>query len=242
MNSIIITGASSGIGRVVAEKFLTEGWHVGLIARRADALHDVANGHANATVLPCDVTQPDAVTEAFASFNRTTPHLDVLFNNAGIFTPAAPIDEIPVQDWLDAVNVNLTGMFLCAQAAFGQMRMQSPQGGRIINNGSVSAHTPRAGSVTYTTTKHGVTGLTKTLALDGRAFNIACGQIDIGNAESPMINALAERAKADGTPPPPMIEARHVADAIWTMANLPLGANTLFQTLMATQMPFVGRG
>ncbi|MBU2991798.1 SDR family oxidoreductase [Octadecabacter sp. 1_MG-2023] len=242
MKSIIITGASSGIGRTVAEKFLAEGWTVGLIARREQALRDVAGDHANAHVLPCDVTDADAVEQAFASFAKASPQLDVLFNNAGIFTDPAPIDEIPVQDWLDAVNVNLTGMFLCARAAFGAMRHQSSQGGRIINNGSVSAHTPREGSVTYTTTKHGVSGLTKTLALDGRPFDIACGQIDIGNAESPMINAIAERNADAGLSPPPMIEASLVADAIWTMANLPLTANTLFQTLMATQMPFVGRG
>jgi NAD(P)-dependent dehydrogenase (short-subunit alcohol dehydrogenase family) len=168
--------------------------------------------------------------------------VDVLFNNAGIFTAAAPIDEVLVQDWLDAVNVNLTGMFLCARAAFGKMRHQSPQGGRIINNGSVSAHVPRDGSVTYTTTKHGVTGLTKSLALDGRAFNIACGQIDIGNAQSPIIDALALRNIAQGEAPPPTIEVNHVTDAVWHMACLPLHANTLFQTIMATQMPYVGRG
>ena len=171
----------------MAEKFLIEGWAVGLIARREDALTDVAKGHANAHVLPCDVTDP----VAFAAFSAAMGRVDVLFNNAGIFTAAAPIDEVLVQDWLDAVNVNLTGMFLCARAAFGKTRHQSPQGGRIINNGSVLAHVPRDGSVTYTTTKHGVTGLTKSLALDGRAFNIACGQIDIGNAQCPIIDALA---------------------------------------------------
>lgn len=242
MKSIIITGASSGIGRAVAQKFLSEGWTVGLIARREGALHALAENQPNAHVLLCDVTNADAVEQAFKTFSAKTPHLNVLFNNAGIFTPAAPIDEVPVQDWLDAVNVNLTGMFLCARAAFGQMRHQSPMGGRIINNGSISAHTPREGSVTYTTTKHGVTGLTKTLSLDGRPFNIACGQIDIGNAQSPMIDAIAERNAAEGKPPPPMIETSLVSDAIWSMANLPLNATTLFQTLMATQMPYVGRG
>ena len=238
MKTIIITGASSGIGRAVAEKFLIEGWTVGLIARREDALNDVAKGHANALVLPCDVTDPVAVDAAFAAFTAVA----VLFNNAGVFTAAAPIDEVLVQDWLDAVNVNLTGMFLCARAAFGKMRHQSPQGGRIINNGSVSAYVPRVGSVTYTTTKHGVTGLTKTLALDGRAFNIACGQIDIGNAQSPMIDALAARNIAEGNAPPPTIEVGYVSDAVWNLACLPLHANTLFQTIMATQMPYVGRG
>lgn len=242
MKTIIVTGASSGIGRAVAQKFLTEGWQVGLIARREAALRVLAEPHANAHVLPCDVTDPDAVQGAFDSFTTATGRLDVLFNNAGIFTDPAPIDEIPVQDWLNAVNVNLTGMFLCARAAFGKMRHQSPQGGRIINNGSVSAHAPRDGSVTYTATKHGVTGLTKTLALDGRPFDICCGQIDIGNAESPMMHAMAKRNKDDGLAPPPMIETEHVTGAIWHMANLPLNANTLFQTIMATQMPFVGRG
>lgn len=242
MKTIIITGASSGIGRAVAEKFLIEGWTVGLIARREDALNDVAKGHANALVLPCDVTDPVAVDAAFAAFTAVAGRVDVLFNNAGVFTAAAPIDEVLVQDWLDAVNVNLTGMFLCARAAFGKMRHQSPQGGRIINNGSVSAYVPRVGSVTYTTTKHGVTGLTKTLALDGRAFNIACGQIDIGNAQSPMIDALAARNIAEGNAPSPTIEVGYVSDAVWNLACLPLHANTLFQTIMATQMPYVGRG
>ena len=241
MSSIIVTGASNGIGRAVAERFLSEGWTVGLLARRADALNDVAAGKANAHVLPCDVADAEAVAAAFASFAQTGP-LDVLFNNAGIFTPAAPIDEISVDDWHTAVNVNLTGMFLCARAAFGAMRHQTPQGGRIINNGSVSAHTPREGSVTYTSTKHGVTGLTKTLSLDGRPFDIAAGQIDIGNAETDLLRGIADAAVAAGQPAPPMIDVELVADAVWTMANLPLHANTLFQTLMATKMPFVGRG
>lgn len=242
MKTLIVTGASSGIGRAVAERFLSEGWTVGLLARREPALRELAAAYRTAQVLPCDVTDPEAVDAAFAAFVADHERLDGLFNNAGIFTPAAPIDEVPVQDWLDAVNVNLTGMFLCARAAFGQMRHQTPQGGRIINNGSVSAHTPREGSVTYTTTKHGVTGLTKTLALDGRAFSIACGQIDIGNAQSPLLRNIAERAVADGKAPPPMMEVSLVAEAVWQMMALPLHANTLFQTIMATQMPFVGRG
>jgi len=191
------------------------------LARRADALNDVAAGKANAHVLPCDVADAEAVAAAFASFAQTGP-LDVLFNNAGIFPPAAPIDEISVDDWHTAVNVNLTGMFLCARAAFGAMRHQTPQGGRIINNGSVSAHTPREGSVTYTSTKHGVTGLTKTLSLDGRPFDIAAGQIDIGNAETDLLRGIADAAVAAGQPAPPMIDVELVADAVWTMANLPL--------------------
>ncbi len=242
MHTIVVTGASGGIGRAVAERFLNGGWSVGLVARREDALREVAGQHSNAHVLPCDVTDAQAVENAFETFVQATGCLDVLFNNAGIFTPAAPIDEIPVEDWFAAVNVNLTGMFLCARAAFGQMRHQSPQGGRIINNGSVSAHTPREGSATYTTTKHGVTGLTKTLALDGRPFQIAAGQIDIGNAETDMLRDIKQQAVAAGQPAPPTMEVSHVTDAIWHMANLPLHANTLFQTIMATQMPFVGRG
>ena len=242
MKTIIVTGASSGIGRAVAEKFITENWTVGLIARRETKLREIAADHPNSHVLPCDVTNSEAVEAAFAQFVSVAGRLDCLFNNAGIFTPAAPIDEIPVSDWFDAVNVNLTGMFLCARAAFGQMRHQEPQGGRIINNGSVSAHSPREGAATYTTTKHGVTGLTKTLALDGRAFRIAAGQIDIGNAETDILREVKERAAAAGDPPPPTMEVSHVTDAIWQMANLPLHANTLFQTIMATQMPYVGRG
>lgn len=242
MSSIIVTGASSGIGRAVAEKFLSEGWTVGLLARREPALRDLAADHAAAHVLPCDVTDPEAVAASFAAFASATPHLDVLFNNAGIFTPAAPIDEIAIEDWLAAVNVNLTGMFLCARAAFAQMRAQDPQGGRIINNGSVSAHAPRAGATPYTTTKHGVTGLTKSLALDGRPFDIAASQIDIGNAETELLRGIADATVAAGQPAPPMMEVTHVADAVWQMANLPLHANTLFQTLMATKMPYIGRG
>ena len=161
----------------------------------------------------------------------------MLFNNAGIFTPAAPIDDIPVADWTRAVAVNLTGMFLCARAAFGQMRRQSPKGGRIINNGSISAHVPREGSVTYTTTKHGVTGLTKTLSLDGRPFDIACGQIDIGNARTDMVAELAKSQPGMAT-----MDVGLVADAVLRMAQLPPEANVQFQTIMATKMPYIGRG
>lgn len=242
MKSILVTGASSGIGRAVAQRFLSEGWTVGLIARRAEALHDMAQNLPNARVLPCDVTDAAAVSTAFQTFADSAGRIDVLFNNAGIFTPAAPIDEVSVEDWMAAVNVNLTGMFLCARAAFKHMRAQAPQGGRIINNGSVSAHTPREGAVAYTVTKHGVTGLTKTLALDGRPFDIAAGQIDIGNAQTDLLRGIADAAVAAGQPVPPMMELSHVTDAVLQMANLPLHANTLFQTIMATKMPFVGRG
>ena len=242
MKAIIVTGASSGIGRAVAEKFLDEGWNVGLIARRQEALGAVAQNRPNAHVLPCDVTDPSAVAQAFASFHSATNRLDALFNNAGIFTPAAPIDEVSVDDWTRAVSVNLTGMFLCARAAFKHMRAQDPQGGRIINNGSISAHAPREGAVTYTTTKHGITGLTKTLVLDGRPFDITASQIDIGNAQTDLLRGIVADAVAQGLDAPPSMEVSHVADAVWHMANLPLHANTLFQTIMATKMPFVGRG
>ncbi len=242
MKTIIVTGASAGIGRAVAERFLEDGWQVGLIARRAEVLEEMAVGRSNAVILPCDVAVADQVDRAFADLMGKAGRLDVLFNNAGIFTPAAPIDEVPVEDWMRAVSVNLTGMFLCARAAFGQMRRQSPQGGRIINNGSISAHAPREGAVTYTTTKHGITGLTRQLALDGRPFDIACGQIDIGNAMTDLLAGIAARARAEGKAEPPHIDVGLVADAVAQMAALPLSANVLFQTLMATQMPFVGRG
>ncbi len=242
MKTAIVTGASGGIGRATALAFLNAGWQVGLIARSAEKLAALAQDHPNAIALPCDVTGETAVAAAFDTFSQTANRLDVLFNNAGIFTPPAPIDEIPVSDWHDAVAVNLTGMFLCARAAFGQMRRQTPQGGRIINNGSVSAQAPRPGSVTYTTTKHGVTGLTKTLALDGRAFDIAAGQIDIGNARTDMVAALASRARDAGQPEPETMDVALVADAVLRMAELPPEANVLFQTIMATKMPLVGRG
>ena len=242
MPSLLITGASSGIGAAVAGKFLSEGWAVGLVARRADKLEQVAGERDNAVVLPADVTDAATVERVFADFVRAADRLDVLFNNAGIFTPAAPIDEIPLADWRAALAVNLDAMFLCARAAFGQMRRQSPQGGRIINNGSISAHVPRPGSVTYTTTKHAVTGLTRSLSLDGRPFDIACGQIDIGNARTELLDGLVERAIAACEDPPPTMDVAHVADAVWNMATLPPEANVQFMTLMATKMPYIGRG
>jgi NAD(P)-dependent dehydrogenase (short-subunit alcohol dehydrogenase family) len=242
MKSIIVTGASGGIGRAVALRFLAAGWRVGLIARRAEVLADLAAPHPGAVPLPCDVTQPDQVQQAFDTFAQAAGRLDVLFNNAGIFVPPAMIDEVPLDDWARAIAVNQTGMFLCARAAFGQMRRQQPQGGRIINNGSVSADRPREGAVTYTMTKHAITGLTKQLALDGRAFDIACGQIDIGNARTEMVEALIAREQAAGRPVPYTMDVGIVADAVLHMAELPPGANTLFQTIMATKMPLVGRG
>jgi len=236
MKSIIITGASSGIGRVTAQHFLHHGWRVGLIARRADRLAEI--DHANAVPLPCDVTDEHAIDAAFADFG----HLDVLFNNAGMFGPQATIDEISLADWKEVVDVNLTGMFLCARAAFRQMRWQDPQGGRIINNGSISAWTPREGSVCYTTTKHGVSGLTKTLSLDGRAFGIACGQIDIGNARTDLVRNLETARAARGLDPLPTMAVEDVARSVHHMATLPPEANVQSMMVMATKMPHIGRG
>jgi NAD(P)-dependent dehydrogenase (short-subunit alcohol dehydrogenase family) len=241
MKTIIVTGASGGIGRAVAERFLDAGWTVGLIARRADLLNTIAAGRS-AMPLPCDVTQADEVDHAFDAFTNEVGRLDVLFNNAGIFVPPAMIDEMPLADWHQAVAVNLTGMFLSARAAFRLMRRQAPQGGRIINNGSVSAQAPREGAVSYTMTKHAISGLTKQLALDGRAFDIACGQIDIGNARTEMVEALVAREQAAGRPVPQTMDVGLVADAVLRMADLPPEANVLFQTIMATKMPLVGRG
>jgi len=240
MKSIIVTGAGSGIGRATAQAFLAQGWRVGLIGRRAEPLAETANGHPNAVVLPCDVTDPAAVEAAFASFGT----LDVLFNNAGMSAKGAPIDEIPVETWLAVCNTNITGMFLCARAAFGIMRHQSPQGGRIINNGSISAQVPRPGSTPYTMSKHAVTGLTRTVGLDGRAFNIACGQIDIGNALTDMARAMTQGVpQADGRIAiEPTMDVAEVAGAVLHMANLPLSVNVPFMTIMARDMPYIGRG
>ncbi|WP_019954613.1 SDR family oxidoreductase [Yoonia vestfoldensis] len=236
MKTIIITGASAGIGRATALHFLDQGWRVGLIARRPEALAEMA--HPNAVPLPCDVTDEGAVDAAFTAFG----HLDVLFNNAGMFGPQTTIDEIALDDWRAVLDVNLTGMFLCARAAFRQMRHQTPQGGRIINNGSISAHTPREGSVCYTTSKHGVSGLTKTLTLDGRAFDIACGQIDIGNARTELVQGLEVKRAAEGLPPLPTMAVEDVARAVFHMASLPPEANVQTMMVMASKMPHIGRG
>lgn len=244
MPSILITGASAGIGRATAARFLDAGWQVGLLARRGEALASIAAGRPNALVLPADVTQADEIDAAFARIVATFGRLDVLFNNAGRFGPSGLIDELSPEEWRATVAVNLDGMFLCARATFRQMRAQSPQGGRIINNGSISAHTPRPGSVAYTSTKHAITGLTKTLALDGRPFDICCGQIDIGNAATDMTAAMANGVRqADGSlRAEDRMDVGHVADAVLQMASLPLSANVLFTTIMASKMPFVGRG
>lgn len=242
MKTMIVTGASSGIGQAVARRMLEAGWTVGLVARRAGPLEALAKGHAHAVPLPLDVTNETAIETAFTQFTATHGRLDALFNNAGIFTPTAPFDEIELADWRRALDVNLTGMFLSARMAFRLMRRQSPQGGRIINNGSISAHVPRAGAAPYTATKHGVTGLTRQIALDGRPVNIACGQIDIGNAETDLLRDAAAQAVAQGDAPPEVMDVAHVADAVHAMASLPPTANVLFQTIMATKMPYVGRG
>jgi NADP-dependent 3-hydroxy acid dehydrogenase YdfG len=244
METILITGAGSGIGRVTARAFLDAGWRVALVGRRAEPLHDTADGHANALVLPFDVTDAEAVAQGFATIAADWGRLDTLFNNAGVSLPSAMIDEIPVEDWLQLSNINITGMFLAARAAFGLMRRQDPQGGRIINNGSVSAHVPRYGSAPYTISKHAVTGLTRALSLDGRRFNIACGQIDIGNALTDMAVKMTQGVpQADGSiEVEPVMDAAHVAASVLHMASLPLSANVQFMTVMATAMPYIGRG
>ena len=236
---VLITGAGAGIGRASARLFLAEGWEVTLLGRRRAALEETAEGYT-ARILTADVGDPAQVDAAFAEL----PRLDVLFNNAGIAAPAAPIDEIPVETWLEVSRTNITGMFLCARAAFGLMRRQSPRGGRIINNGSISAHVPRPGSTPYTMSKHAVTGLTRTLGLDGRAFDIACAQIDIGNALTDMASAFTTGVpQANGeTRVEPVMDVGHVAAMVLHMASLPLDVNTPFVTIMARDMPYIGRG
>ncbi len=244
MKSILITGASSGIGHATAVEFLNAGWRVGLLARRARPLEDLAASYRSAVVLPADVTDAAAMEAAFERFVQKAGRLDAVFNNAGIFGPSAPIDEIALADWEKVLAVNLGGMFITARLAFAQMRRQSPQGGRIINNGSLSAHNPRPGSVCYTTTKHAVTGLTRSLSLDGRAFDIACGQIDIGNAKTELVEKLQAKAAAEnpGAAPSPTMDVADAARSVLHMASLPPSANVQFMTVMATKMPYIGRG
>ena len=244
----LVTGAGSGIGRAVALGLLNDGWAVVLAGRRAEPLQALAaEAEARGQVamaVSTDVTEPDSVQALFDTIERSFGRLDLLFNNAGVNAPAVPMDELPLDKWFSVLNTNVTGVFLCARAAFGLMRRQSPQGGRIINNGSISAHTPRPFTAPYTASKHAVTGLTKALALDGRAFNIVASQIDIGNA----LTELSERMtrgvlQANGTvAPEPMMDASHVADAVRHIAAMPLSANVLNMTVMASAMPFVGRG
>lgn len=244
MQTILITGAGSGVGRATTRAFLAAGWRVGLAGRRPETLHEAAQGHAHALILPMDVTDAAQVDAGFAQALATWGRLDVLFNNAGIFIKGAPIDEISLADWQALSATNITGMFLCARAAFGIMRRQVPMGGRIINNGSVSAHVPRPGSAPYTMSKHAVTGLTRTLALDGRAFDIAAGQIDIGNALTEIVAPMqAGIRQPDGSVrAEAVMDAAHAASAVVYMAGLPLDANVPFMTVMATKMPYLGRG
>ena len=238
----IVSGASSGIGRAVSEALLDADWCVGLIARRADLLEEIAKQYSGAVPLVADVTDANAVDAAVNQFVELGGRVDLLFNNAGIFSAQAPLDEVSISDWEQAVGVNLNGMFFVARACFAQMRRQSPQGGRIINNGSISAHSPREGAVCYTATKHAITGLTKSISLDGRPYDIACGQIDIGNARTEMVDALVQRSQAQGVEVPPTMDVSNVTEAVMTMANLPAEANVQFMTVMATKMPFIGRG
>ena len=242
-HSIIITGAGSGIGRVTARAFLDAGWRVGLVGRREDALRETAAGR-EALVLPCDVTDAAAVDACFDRAAAAWGRLHVLFNNAGAALLSRGPDETSAEDFRRVIDVNVTGVFLCARAAFRIMRAQNPQGGRIINNGSISAQVPRPGSVAYTASKHAVTGITRSLSLDGRPYGIACGQIDIGNAKSEITARMPQGvAQADGSiRPEPVIEAQVVANAVLHMASLPEGANVQFMTVMATTMPFIGRG
>ncbi len=244
MKSIIITGAGSGIGKSTAERFLAAGWRVGLVGRRAEPLEETAGGHDQAMVLPCDVSDEADVAKTFGKAHSAWGHLDALFNNAGINIPAAPVDEIAVSDWRKLIDINLTGSFVCAREAFRLMKAQAPQGGRIINNGSISAHAPRWGSAAYTSSKHAITGLTKSVSLDGRPYSIACGQIDIGNALTEMARRMTKGVpQADGEiKVEPVMDVSHVADAVLHMASLPLDVNVLTMTVMATNMPFTGRG
>jgi NAD(P)-dependent dehydrogenase (short-subunit alcohol dehydrogenase family) len=244
----IVTGAGTGIGKAVAMTLCRNGWNTVLAGRRLQMLEEAAAaiGAAGGKALPvaCDVSKPEEVDALFETAVAAFGRIDLLFNNAGRSTPATLIDDLPVEVWQDVVNANLTGSFLCARAAFRQMRRQTPMGGRIINNGSISAYAPRPGSVAYTATKHAITGLTKTLALDGRPFDIACGQIDIGNALTDMASAMTRGVpQANGTiAAEAVMDVQQVADAVLHMASLPPEANVLFMTVMATKMPFVGRG
>jgi NAD(P)-dependent dehydrogenase (short-subunit alcohol dehydrogenase family) len=244
----IVTGAGSGVGRAAALNLLKGGWSVALAGRRADALAETislaGDAASRALPVPTDVGDPAAVEALFAAVKGKWGRLDFLFNNAGGNTPGVPIEELAYADWARVVQVNLTGSFLCAQAAFRMMKDQEPRGGRIVNNGSISAHVPRPDSVAYTSTKHAITGLTKSLALDGRKYEIVAGQIDIGNAESPMTARMANGVKqADGTVKvEPRMDVNHVGESILMMANLPLESNIAFLTITAAKMPWIGRG
>jgi NAD(P)-dependent dehydrogenase (short-subunit alcohol dehydrogenase family) len=244
----VVTGAGSGIGRAVAIALLKEGYTVVLAGRRAPALEqtvrDAGEDGAHAFVMPADVSEPESVSALFARVRETFGRLDVLFNNAGINVPGVALEDLTVAQWRSVVDTNLTGAFLCTQQAFVLMKAQRPRGGRIINNGSISAYAPRPNSIAYTATKHAVTGLTKSTSLDGRQYEIACSQIDIGNAATEMTTRMAQGIpQANGEVlVEPLLDLEHVARAVVYMAGLPLEANVQFMTVMATKMPFIGRG
>jgi NAD(P)-dependent dehydrogenase (short-subunit alcohol dehydrogenase family) len=242
----IVTGGGSGLGRCITRALLGAGWQVAAAGRRERELQDTVAGSParSALAFSTDIRVPESVAALFEAVRRRWGRLDLLVNNAGVFGPAGAVDEISWSDWQQMVDVNLTGAFLCARHAVQMMKEQIPRGGRIINNGSISAHSPRPRSAGYTATKHAITGLTKSLALDGREFDIACGQIDIGNAATEMTKGLSRGAlQADGSvAPEPTFDPQHVADAVLFMAALPLDANVQFMTIAATKMPFIGRG
>lgn len=243
----LVTGAGSGIGRETSGALVEAGFHVVLTGRRQSALDETIeqfNAGDNMSALTCDISDEASVDALFKAVESEHGRLDLLFNNAGNNVPAMTIDELSIEQWRTVIDVNLTGAFMAARGAFALMRKQSPQGGRIINNGSISASSPRPGSVPYTTSKHAISGLTKTIALDGRPFSIACGQIDIGNTASAMTDAFAKGVpQADGSiKPEPTMNTKHVAEAVVNMASLPLDTNVLNMTIMATNMPLVGRG
>jgi NADP-dependent 3-hydroxy acid dehydrogenase YdfG len=239
----VVTGAGSGLGRHIARALLTAGYRVALAGRREAALRETAGPSGAALVVPTDVGDPVSVAALFEAVRQEWGRLDLLVNNAGISVPGT-VDELSYEDWQRTVDANLTGSFLCAQQAVRMMKAQDPQGGRIINNGSISAHSPRPGSVVYTATKHAITGLTKSISLDGRAYGVACGQIDIGNAATEMTEWMrAGIPQANGEiAVEPTFDAEHVAGAVLYMASLPLDANVQFMTITATAMPFIGRG
>jgi len=243
----LVTGGGSGVGRSAAQGLIKAGYTVIVTGRRAEPLNETleqANALDRTLAVPADVGDPDSVAVLFSKIKKTYGRIDVVFNNAGVNVPSMTFGDLTFSQWKSVVDVNLSGVFLTAHAAFNMMREQSPQGGRIINNGSISAHTPRPGSAPYTSTKHGISGLTKTIALDGRQFNIACGQIDIGNALTPMAARMVDGVpQADLTiKSEPVMDVDHVGNAVVHMAGLPLDANILNMTIMATNMPFVGRG
>lgn len=242
--TILITGGSSGIGAAAARGFAGAGYRVAVCGRRRDKLQEVAADLPDAMAVPCDVSNPHEVSHLFTAIRERFGRLDVVFNNAGRGVPAAPFGDIDIASWQAVIDTNLNGAFYVAREAFRMMRDQSPQGGRIINNGSISAHVPRPGAAAYAASKHAVTGLTRAISLDGRAFSIACGQIDIGNVESDMTAEMRTgMLQANGTIlPEPTFDVRHVVDALLYMAGLPPEANVQFMTVMATTMPYVGRG